>query len=187
MNNQDTIFRYISDNIAGKTLTDIITRLLANHDIREIEQIFDIEFDIVLDIEDIKKPKNDRQDTKFRESVRNMYDNKCMITGMDVVICDVAHILEYSKCMTVNERYDIYNGLLLSKNMHALFDKYYFSIDPETSRIKINKNIKGFDSVGLIEYENKLLTLRDESKKYLKIHYKNFLLSNNEIILELKK
>ena len=177
MDNQYTIYNYINNNINILSMTDIITDLLVNHNIGDIEQIFDIEFDVELDIEDIKKPKNDRQDTKFRESVRNLYDNKCMITDMDIVICDVAHILEYSKCKTVNEKYDMYNGLLFSKNMHALFDKYYFSIEPETSKIKINKNIKGIYNVGLIEYENKILTISDETKKYLRIHYKNFLSS----------
>lgn len=179
MDTQDTIYQYINNNINILPLTTIITDLLVNHTIGDIEQIFDIEFDVELDIEDIKKPKNDRQDTKFRENVRNMYNNKCIITDMDIVICDVAHILEYSKCKTVNEKYDMYNGLLFSKNMHALFDKYYFSIEPETSKIKINKNIKGINNVGLVEYENKILKISDESRKYLKIHYKNFLSSFN--------
>jgi hypothetical protein len=63
--------------------------------------------------------------------------------------------------------------------MHALFDKYYFSIEPNTYKIKLNRNKENIDNVGLIQYENKILQINNKSKKYLEEHYKNFLLSIN--------
>lgn len=179
MNTQESIYNYINENINTMPYTNIITELLREHSLGDIEQIFDIEFDVELDIEETKKPKNNRDDENFRERVRNMYNNKCIITGVNVIICDVAHILEYSKCKTVNEKYDPYNGLLFSKNMHALFDKYYFSIEPNTYKIKLNRNKENIDNVGLTQYENKILHINDKSKKYLHVHYTNFLLSIN--------
>ena len=59
--------------------------------------------------------------------------------------------------------------------MHRLFDKYYFSINPDKLMIEIDKTKKGINNVGLLEYDNKKLDIDDNSKKYLRHNYKHFL------------
>lgn len=81
------------------------------------------------------------------------------------------HIKEFSKCLTNNEKYDINNGILLCKNMHSLFDKYYFSINPETFMVEVDKTK---ENVGLSEYNNKKVYIDENSIKYFIYHYENF-------------
>lgn len=170
--NQDHIYNYIKKNINYKCLTDIINILLKDHIIEDIYLILEIEFNVQIKDKINKELKNKRCDKEFRKSVKERYNNKCIITGYDVAVCDVAHIVEYSKCLTYDEKYDINNGVLLCKNMHALFDKYYFSINPETLIIEVNKTK---ENVGLLEYDNKPVYIDDNSRKYLIHHYEQFL------------
>tara|TARA_B100000787_G_scaffold157429_1_gene134184 strand:- start:206 stop:514 length:309 start_codon:yes stop_codon:yes gene_type:complete len=51
-------------------------------------------------------------------------------------ICEAAHILPYSDCIG-EEKYDEHNGILLSPNLHKMFDKNYFTIDADTCKLKI--------------------------------------------------
>lgn len=55
--------------------------------------------------------------------------------------------------------------------MHSLFDKYYFSINPETLIIEVDKTK---ENVGLLEYNNKKVYIDKNSKKYLIYHYNQF-------------
>ena len=92
----------------------------------------------------------------FRDAVRER-DRRCVITGMHVhrpdlgiwTCFEVAHIFplvyedlwnksNYSSWTTVppaNESdgsiHSVQNGILLSANMHALFDAYHVSINPD--------------------------------------------------------
>ena len=63
-----------------------------------------------------------RNDYIFKEKVKNYYNNHCCITGRAIDVCEVAHILPFSKCDNDNEKYDDANGLLLCRDLHKLFD-----------------------------------------------------------------
>ena len=165
--NQYNIYNYVKENINNQSLTDIINYLLINHTIEDIEIILQVEFNIEVEDKCKKESEYSRQDEEFKKAVKTRYNNKCIITGHDIVKCDVAHIIEFSKCLTQYEKYDVNNGLLLSTEMHRLFDKYYFSIKPDTLMIEIDKTKKGINNVGLLEYDNKKLDIDDNSRKYL--------------------
>jgi len=85
-----------------------------------IKELFDIEFKY----EDSLKLQVCRNDDEFKKSVTDRYKT--------CIICDtndchkssyqVAHILDFSKCETELEKYDINNGLLMCSNMHKYFD-----------------------------------------------------------------
>ena len=174
--NQDHIYKYVKENINNQSLTDIINYLLKDHTIEDIEIILQVEFNIELEDDSKKESKDSRQDEEFKKAVKTRYNNKCIITGHNVVICDVAHIIEFSKCKTLNEKYDINNGLLLSTEMHRLFNIYYFSINPDTLMIEIDKTKDGINNVGLLDYDNKKLDIDNNSIKYLRHHYIHFYL-----------
>ena len=169
--NQDHIYNYIYDNINYQCIIDIIHYLSKDYILEDIYLMLEIEFDIEITDTIKKELKKKRNDKEFRKSVRERYNNKCIITGYDVAVCDVAHIKDFSNCTTDYEKYDINNGILLCKNMHSLFDKYFFSINPETLMVEVDKTK---ENVGLFEYNNKQVYIDENSKKYLMHHYDKF-------------
>jgi hypothetical protein len=74
----------------------------------------------------IKNRSND-----WRSLILKRY-KRCVITGLDRIECDAAHIVPFKDCTGENESWAVHkgNGLLLSKNLHWTFDRYYWSLDP---------------------------------------------------------
>jgi putative restriction endonuclease len=79
----------------------------------------------------------------FRVLVTDAYERRCAITSERTLpALDVAHIKPYSE----NGQHLIRNGILLRRDLHALFDKGYLTITP-TMNIEVSCKIKE-------EYEN---------------------------------
>ena len=65
-----------------------------------------------------------RNDTEFKKAVNELYKT-CIIC--DIGDChksayEVAHIWDFAKCDTPEQKYDVNNGILLCANMHKYFD-----------------------------------------------------------------
>jgi hypothetical protein len=76
----------------------------------------------------------------FRDNLLKLWNGACAITG-----CTVKHILRAShikpwKDSSNEERLDPYNGLLLTANLDALFDKHLISFDDD-GRMLVAKQI----------------------------------------------
>ena len=113
---------------------------------------------------------------------------KCPISGCVVnysnegTLLRASHIKRYSDCkdangkININEAYDTENGLLITANADALFDKYLISIDPNNGDIVFSKLISRE-----LKAQLKFLKaieesyLSDKRKVYLEEHYNNFL------------
>lgn len=69
--------------------------------------------------------------TDWRTLILKRY-RRCAITGLDTIECDAAHIVPFKECTGSKEAWaaDKGNGLLLSKNLHWTFDRFYWSLDP---------------------------------------------------------
>ena len=80
--------------------------------------------------------KETRKDYKFKKEVIDRYNSQCIISGNDMDMCDVAHIIPFNN-PNEYERYDPDNGLILSKELHGLFDKKLLKINPDTLTIEI--------------------------------------------------
>lgn len=67
---------------------------------------------------------------QFRQAIHSR-DRSCLITKLNQFECDCAHIIPYTICDKYAKEliYDLRNGLFLSKNLHALFDKFYWTFD----------------------------------------------------------
>ena len=67
---------------------------------------------------------------QFRQAIYAR-DKKCLITNLNECECDTCHIIPYKVCCKYAPEfiYDIRNGLFLSKNIHASFDKFYWTFD----------------------------------------------------------
>ena len=77
-----------------------------------------------------------RKDKQFRDKVKSFYNNKCVISGRSEIVCEVAHIKPFSES-DPEEKYDPNNGILLSADLHKLFDTKLFTIDPETFQLEL--------------------------------------------------
>lgn len=75
--------------------------------------------------------------TEFRNDLIKYYDGKCAITqNNSLEELEAAHIVELKD----NGDYDINNGLLLEANLHKTFDRYLWTINPDTLEIESNPN-----------------------------------------------
>ena len=61
--------------------------------------------------------------TLFRAALLDFWQGRCCVTGLDVAeLLRASHIKPWASCESDNERLDVFNGLLLSPTMDALFD-----------------------------------------------------------------
>lgn len=68
----------------------------------------------------------------FRKSLLDYWGGKCCITGLAVPeLLRASHIRPWSKCETNEQRLDVFNGLLLSPNMDALFDAGWVTLSDD--------------------------------------------------------
>ncbi len=108
--------------------------------------------------------------TEFREEILKKFNRTCVITGETCLDeLTASHIIPISE----EENYDVDNGLLLRENIHNTFDKFRWSINPETLTIEIKQNM----NVGQIkEYDGMKLNieLNSDIKRNLENHYKKF-------------
>lgn len=111
----------------------------------------------------------------------------CPISGLEIIypkeatILRASHIKEYSKCkdeygkVIIEEAYDINNGLLVTADADALFDKHMITINPEDGLIKYSKLIskKLKEQLNFKDrIEHKYLS--EERKVYLQYHWDRF-------------
>jgi predicted restriction endonuclease len=68
---------------------------------------------------------------RYRTSLINKYNGKCIVTGIDVKKLLIASHIKPWSASNNNERVDTENGLLLSANMDRLFDGGLITFDNE--------------------------------------------------------
>ena len=140
------------------------------------EIIFNNHLNFLLEnIYNIKIIENDKSRVRlsqkeFRKELLKKF-NKCIITNEDCI-----EELEACHLIPINEKesYNINNGIILTSNLHKTFDKYLWSINPNTLKIEINNN----KNVGYIKkyVGNKVnIKLNDELFNNLNYHYSNFI------------
>ena len=98
--------------------------------------------------------------------------NKCIISDMDSIVCSAVPIVPFSEL----ESFDINNGILLNNILHILFEKYYWSICPETFRMEIFVPPSETNIYNLLkQYNDKYIGVLEKHIKiieYLTCHYK---------------
>lgn len=70
--------------------------------------------------------------SEYRDRLLRLY-HRCVVTGYDPIQCDAAHIIPQSICYRFSLQglvKDIYNGLILSKELHSMFDSFIWCFDP---------------------------------------------------------
>jgi superfamily II DNA or RNA helicase len=104
----------------------------------------------------------------LRKIALELYDNKCVITDRPFNL-DVAHIKPDCMC-NLQEKSNQHNMLLLNTCVHRFFDNFELTIDAETCKVNISKNIT---DKSLSQYHDKKIeNLSPETIEYLKWHNK---------------
>lgn len=157
-----------------------------NYDINSINYIklilYEIYDDIPEEIEEflnktIYKLNEDRNQDKLRKQLI-LRDKGCIVSNKHYNMCEVAHIHPF-KDSTENEKYDINNVMLLGSDIHKIFDKYLWSINPDTYQIELSEKCRNEESYQMNPYDKKQLYLPKEMRPYLQMHYNEFKNRNN--------
>ena len=110
---------------------------------------------------------------KFRKGLIYRYKD-CPITNIHSSLCDACHIFPFYMT-NYYDRYNLDNGVLLSKHLHSAFDKRYFTFDQKSSKVKIlynnleKMNITDLNTIGLENMDGLYVPQLDnkESRIYL--------------------
>lgn len=112
----------------------------------------------------------------FRKMVLANYDNKCCITGLNIIqILRASHIVAWAENKV--HRMDPENGLCLSATYDAAFDKHLISFDDDYKMI-VSRNVKDYYTNDVVKqyfdkFEGKQITLPNlylPNKKLLEKH-----------------
>lgn len=104
----------------------------------------------------------------FREGLLKKY-GKCVITNTNCLDeLEAAHIIPYK-----DDKYNFFinNGLLLKSNIHKTFDRYKWTINPNTFIIEVKNNtdvgeIKQYEGIKINLDENDYLLINNLKKRY---------------------
>ncbi len=107
----------------------------------------------------------------FREALRMHYGSRCCVSGCSVLdALEAAHVTNYRGDSSDH----VGNGLLLRADLHTLYDRYLFSIDPRSlevvmsDQIRVEPTYRQFHSLRLFANGPK------PSRAALKVHWLTF-------------
>ena len=110
----------------------------------------------------------------YRKALLERWNFRCAVTQCDVTdVLIASHIVPW-KDSTNEERLDIDNGILLSPNFDALFDRHLITFD-DNGRILVSDKLSKdtIAQLGIIGTE-RINSLSEGNKKYLRIHHGGF-------------
>lgn len=126
----------------------------------------------------IFKKRSKRGQRRFREKLIERY-YKCPIDNLDYTLCEACHIVPYSESKN-NQKFDVFNGILLTPTLHKIYDKNYFKINENSCRVEIieeniiKDNISISDIKRLVKNGKYISELDNpKSKEYLRIRNEN--------------
>ena len=150
-----------------------------NYDLEFLSKTVLDDYEFIEDQDNPKYLKEYRDKQKdFRKSLIKKY-TCCVISGTrSEYEIEAAHIIPYCEGKKDIYNFSESNGLLLKSNLHKTFDKFLWSINPDTFCIEV-KNISS-DILGEInDYKNKKVEQLDKTdiklKKNLENHYTKFI------------
>jgi len=107
----------------------------------------------------------------FRSCLMDYWDGKCAVTGLAIPeLLKASHIKPWRDCESDAERLDVFNGLLLSPNLDAAFDRGFISFDDE-GKILFSPLLQSTSSQHLgLSPTLKIPKLEEQHKPYMQWH-----------------
>ncbi len=111
----------------------------------------------------------------FRAALLDYWGGACAVTGVAIsAVLRASHAKPWAECATDAERLDVFNGLLLTANLDALFDRYLISFDIEGGML-VSPRIPSQDFATLrLDERPRLRWIADEHQRYLAYHRVKF-------------
>lgn len=108
----------------------------------------------------------------FRRRLIQFWGGKCAVTGLDMVeLLRASHIKPWAKCQTDEERLDVFNGLLLTPHLDALFDKGLVTFSDEGVMYRSPQlSETQIETLGLNVGDFRPLALSEAHRQYLAWH-----------------
>ena len=171
---------YCSVYINGKDESSSLAIFFNNERIKKVIQKYSIEFET----NDVNRITERMQQTlarigqgEYREQMKKLWNESCAVTGCNIQEALIASHAKPWKICSDEERVDPHNGLLLSANLDALFDKGLITFDEEWKILFTSPEIEekckklGIDSLMRLN-PPKSLSERDKNKIefFLQIH-----------------
>jgi hypothetical protein len=89
-----------------------------------------------------------RGQRSFRDSLRIRFENRCVVTGCQILdVLEAAHIRPYRG----EDDNHVENGLLLRADIHTLFDLNLLGIEPEQLTVKLHSSIVNYRDYACLE------------------------------------
>jgi 5-methylcytosine-specific restriction protein A len=110
----------------------------------------------------------------YRKRIIHRWEYKCAVTGFDKLnVLIASHIIPWADS-TDNERLDVHNGILLSPNYDALFDRHLITFE-NSGKITLSDKIESqaFKKIGVTGNE-KIQSLSTHNFEYLDKHRGRF-------------
>ncbi len=164
--------------IENTNLTNQFLKLIIDYDIDTLKYIFYQAHSFIFDEQKYILQLTRAFQDKFRKELTNLYTN-CIITN--VSIFEACHIVPFSDSNYEN-KYDKYNGILLKPDLHNLFDKHIFSINPELLVIEFNREflkIKA-NKEEYSRFDNLKLNIKNNETLKSNLHKHYSIFKNNE-------
>ena len=109
----------------------------------------------------------------YRQQIIERWEGKCPVSGTSITPLLIAsHIVPWSQSSD-EEKLDVNNGILLSPNIDALFDKHLISFENDGS-ILISTKLSPQDREALGVSENVIITVSEGMIPYLARHRHKF-------------
>ena len=100
----------------------------------------------------------------FRNNIVKAFSYKCTLTGVDEIQCEAAHIIPHKNNDTEP------NGMLLSVDIHRLYDKHVWCPIPTTKRIcPWRQNFVSYDIEISDKYNKKHLSINNHKYKRIEV------------------
>lgn len=134
----------------------------------DLELLLETVYNQIILVDSLQKSRLTQNE--FRLQLMDLYQSKCVISSnSNPDELEAAHIIEV--CDGGN--YDISNGLILEANIHKTFDKYQWTINPDTLKIEVKDGHSG----SITKYLDKKINLDLNPILYsnLKFRYNKFI------------
>lgn len=105
---------------------------------------------------------------EFRKNLLEQYGVQCAVTGKSCeAVLDAAHLYSFAK----EPKHHDNGGLLLRKDIHALFDKGLLAINPTNLTIDIVKELNELPQYANLNNKSLYVDLTEGHKRWLVLHW----------------
>ena len=111
---------------------------------------------------------------RYRADLLRTFSGRCAVTGLAVrEVLRASHALAWALCKTDDQRLDPNNGLLLSANLDALYDKYLITFTP-TGAVVVSPSLNDGERWQLGPIDDLRVTPTAAQGAYLALHLQEF-------------